>query len=197
MELFLVRHGETESNATSLLQGQQHGVLTERGCREAKAVAIRLQRERFSHLFSSDLHRASATCREIALAHPHLAIVETPLLRERALGEWEGRSGQEYFGALRQSGGSRIDFAPHGGESIRDVRRRTDRFLDEVRVLPAESSILVCTHGGVITTMLATLLEATLEEMLAHRFLNTSVTQVSVVGQEVVVQRFNCIEHLG
>lgn len=45
--------------------------------------------------------------------------------------------------------------------------------------------------------MLTTLLDATLEEMLAHRFLNTSVTQVSVVEREVVVRRFNCVEHLG
>ena len=55
MELFLVRHGETESNVTGLLQGQQQGALTEKGFREARALAARFHRERFSHLFSSDL----------------------------------------------------------------------------------------------------------------------------------------------
>ena len=35
-------------------------------------------------------------------------IVESPLLRERALGEWEGQAGQEYFKALIESGESRI-----------------------------------------------------------------------------------------
>lgn len=196
MELFLVRHGETESNVTGLLQGQQQGALTEKGYREARALAARLHRERFSHLFSSDLLRAKETCREIASNHSHIMIVESPLLRERALGEWEGQAGQEYFKALIESGESRIDFIPNGGESIRDLQIRTDCFLEELGTLPSESSILICTHGGVITTILATLLDATLEEMLAHRFLNTSVTQVSVVGREVVLRKFNCVEHL-
>lgn len=196
MKLFLVRHGETESNAAGLLQGQQHGALSERGRFEARAVAARFQQESLSHLFSSDLARAVETCREIWSGHPHLAPVESPLLRERSLGEWEGRAGQEYFEALRQSGASRIDFTPRGGESIGDVQKRTDRFLDDIRLLPTTSSILVCTHGGVITTMLATLLDAPLEEMLTHRFWNTSVTQLSVVEREATVKRFNCVEHL-
>jgi broad specificity phosphatase PhoE len=197
MELFLVRHGETESNATGLLQGQQQGALSQRGRHQAKAVATRLQAETFSHLFSSDLLRAKETCSEIALPHSHLPIRESPLLRERALGEWEGKTGQAYFDALIASGRSRVDFLPVGGESIRDVQRRTDRFLDDLRSLPPESSLLICTHGGVITTMLATLLEASLEEMLSHRFLNTSVSQLSVEPHGVVLKRFNCVEHLG
>jgi broad specificity phosphatase PhoE len=196
MELIIVRHGETESNLAGLLQGQQDGVLSEKGRLQAKAVAEMLRNEHFSHLFSSDLMRAKETCRNIASGHPHLKIVESPSLRERALGEWEGRAGQEYFKALLESGESRIHFTPHGGESIQALQRRTDLFLERLCTLPSESSILICTHGGVITTMLATLLDATLEEMLAHRFLNTSVTRMSMVGREVMLRNFNCVEHL-
>ena len=77
-----------------------------------------------------------------------------------------------------------------------EVSRRTDAFLTSLDSHPVESTILICTHGGVLTTLLATLLETPLDEMLVHNFRNASLTIVEKFGLQVRVSCFNCVQHL-
>lgn len=196
IRLLLVRHGETEENAAGIVQGHLPGKLTERGRRQAELLAARLAAESIDALYTSDLARAAHTAAAIVRAAPKLHLQTDAALRERALGVYEGRHGQHYYDDFQASGRPRWEFKPAGGESIREVQARSDAFLKRVIPRHPGQSVLFCTHGGIITTLLATLVDASLEEMLVHRFRNTSLTVVEVQNGLVRVPMFNSVDHL-
>ncbi len=88
-QFIIVRHGETEWNIKGIRQGNLDSRLTEKGVTQAKALAQRLAREKFSALYSSDLGRAVHTAKEIAALTGH-EIVTDARLRERHLGNFSG-----------------------------------------------------------------------------------------------------------
>ena len=54
----VVRHGETEWNVATRIQGQTDSNLTPAGLAQADAIGARLARERFDAIIASDLGRA-------------------------------------------------------------------------------------------------------------------------------------------
>lgn len=90
-EIVVIRHGETEFNATKRMQGQLDVELNDVGREQATAVAHRLSRERKnSVVYSSDLKRALDTAEAIASSCGGLEIIKEPDLRERHLGDLQG-----------------------------------------------------------------------------------------------------------
>ena len=85
VELFLVRHGETQENLDGILQGHLPGRLTANGVRQAETLRRELAGERFDVLLVSDLARTVATARVLNEAFG-LPLVTTSLLRERDWG---------------------------------------------------------------------------------------------------------------
>src|SRR5688572_8434684 len=90
--VIIVRHGETEWNIARIRQGHLDSKLTDKGLAQAKALAQRLARERFSAIYSSDLGRAVQTALAIADVSGH-EIITDPRIRERHLGIFQGLSG--------------------------------------------------------------------------------------------------------
>ena len=93
-QLILVRHGQTDSNASGRFQGQQDVPLNQAGLQQADAVAARLARFRAGHVVSSDLARAVATAEAVASASGLVVSVDARL-REIDVGSWQGRTGAE------------------------------------------------------------------------------------------------------
>lgn len=156
--MWIIRHGQSTWNARDLVQGHAPGpVLTRRGRQEARAVARTLRGTPVSTLVSSDLERAVQTARPIARALG-LPLRTDPRLRERALGDAEGRPV-----ALLTSGRSGIvnghvadaDAAPAGGESIRRFYQRVTSFVAELAELAGETEPVLVTHGGVVRVLFA------------------------------------------
>jgi probable phosphoglycerate mutase len=96
-ELVLVRHGETDFNVESRLQGQMYPgpPLNSNGINQAEALAVLLEEEKFDALYTSDLQRTLET---IEIVHKHhynqknLVITTESDLRERRLGQVEGKT---------------------------------------------------------------------------------------------------------
>src|SRR5690606_30559966 len=96
MKLIITRHGETEENVAGILQGHLPGKLSARGIEQAKKLALRLQNDKIDFIYSSDLDRAADTAKEIAQYHPNAKIEFVENLRERNLGEFQGRKRSEF-----------------------------------------------------------------------------------------------------
>ncbi len=152
--VIMVRHGQTEWNIANKRQGHLDSPLTEQGIGQAKALARRLTRERFSALYSSDLGRAMQTARIIAETTGHKIIADSRL-RERHLGIFQGLVGdqikekypEEY--KLHRSLGP--DYVIPGGESVREQVARNLDYLNEIAAKHFGETIVVITHGGVLS----------------------------------------------
>ncbi len=149
----LIRHGQSEANQARTLSGWKDVPLTALGREQARAVGVRIAGEPIDQVLSSDLIRAADTAR-IAMdawttAHrDRPPIVCDPRLRERDLGCLQGVSLDQARADGRIAALLGWETAPEGGESLRDVLRRSIEALDERD--GAGACIAVFAHGGVI-----------------------------------------------
>ena len=125
--LMLVRHGETPANLEGIWHGSIDSPLTERGLLQAERVAAHVA-DRFpdvAAVYASHLQRARRTAQAIAEA-TRLGVRVDAGLGEYHLGTWEGKTYRELFRQQRLLECIREDpdFAPHGGESPRQVAER-------------------------------------------------------------------------
>ena len=92
--ILLVRHGETDWNATGRIQGHNDTPLNAAGRQQALRAAQRLALQPVRGLYSSDLARAYETA--MIIGEPlGLTVVTSPRLRERRYGAWEGLTAAE------------------------------------------------------------------------------------------------------
>src|SRR5690606_37029703 len=87
--LVMLRHGQTEYNADSRMQGQLDSQLTDLGRAQAVAAAEVLAKRQPLLIVSSDLHRAYDTAVTLG-ERTGLPVHVDTRLRETHLGEWQG-----------------------------------------------------------------------------------------------------------
>lgn len=154
LEIYIVRHGETQYNLTGTIQGQTNVPLNETGLHQADLAAKRLAEENFTFAYSSDLSRAMVTAEKIV---PRLAVTADERLREWHLGQWQGKTLAEieelYEGGFRAFLNAGDKAKVPGGESGYDVFTRVRKFLTELPEKHPEGKILIVSHGGAIKRM--------------------------------------------
>jgi 2,3-bisphosphoglycerate-dependent phosphoglycerate mutase len=153
-QFIIVRHGQTQWNYRGIRQGHLDSDLTARGIAQAKALGIRLAREHFTTLYSSDLGRAVHTARIIAASTGH-EIVTDARLRERHLGIFQGLDGVQIRAKypeehrLHRTVGP--DYVIPEGESVRQQVARNVAYLTQIAPKHLGETIVVVTHGGVLS----------------------------------------------
>ena len=153
VELFLVRHGETQENLDGILQGHLPGRLTANGVRQAETLRQELAGERFDVLLVSDLARTVATARVLNEAFG-LPLVTTSLLRER---DWGPFTGMDILKAR-----TLID---DRAETVDALFRRARSILEEIGSRHDGGQILVVSHGLFCRVLQAACLGKTLREI--------------------------------
>lgn len=157
--------------------------LVELGRQQAMAVGKALLDSAItpSMVFSSPAVRAMETAR-IALTACRAAVpirIE-PQLHEQDVGRWAGRRSAEVFDdvCMATIGTLGKDFRPPGGESVNDVGRRMNRWLESLSKRPGEDNRVVVgfTHGGAIRALESHLLGWTHARTFAEKPANGSVT---------------------
>jgi probable phosphoglycerate mutase len=196
--LTLIRHGETAANLDGVWHGSTDTALTERGLRQAGRVARYLD-ERHGDavaLYSSHLRRALDTAEAIGEALG-LAVRVEPDLGEYDLGRWEGKSYKELYQVhgLWDQMRSDPDFAPHGGESPRQVATRLTGALRRIHDDHPGERVIVVTHGGALTMALAVFLDGDYTQW-KRVMANCAVSEL-VIEPEPALLSFNHTDHLG
>ena len=169
--LVMLRHGQTEYNAGSRMQGQLDIELSDLGREQAAAAAEVLAKRQPLLIVSSDLRRALDTAVALGERAGQPVLVDTRL-RETHLGDWQGLTHIEVDTAApgaRLAWRDNAWWAPHGGESRVDVAARsrplvaelvaeqTDWGSDRAGAGPERPVVLVA-HGGLIGALTAALL---------------------------------------
>jgi probable phosphoglycerate mutase len=177
-QLIIVRHGQTEWNIAGIRQGHLDSRLTSKGVAQAQALAARLAREKFTALYSSDLGRAVQTAMAVADLTGH-EIITDPRLRERHLGVFQGLNANEITEKypeerrlLRTMG---PDYIIPGGESMRQQVERNVSYLNELAHKHAGETIVVVTHGGVVSGFFRHTLAIPLDAPRRFEFVNAGV----------------------
>jgi probable phosphoglycerate mutase len=191
----LLRHGQTEFNAGSRMQGQLDTDLSDLGRAQAVAAAEVLAKRQPLVIVSSDLRRAHDTA--VTLADCCDVTVRTDArLRETHLGDWQGMTHQEVDAmspGARQAWREDATWAPHGGESRIDVADRTLPIIAElVEGEPewgdddSDRPVVLVAHGGTIAALTAALLGLPVDSWPVFGGMgNASWTQLSGHGADV------------
>ena len=167
--LVMLRHGQTDFNAGSRMQGQLDSALTELGRTQAVAAAEVLGKLQPLLIVSSDLHRAYDTAIKLG-ERTGLPVRVDPRLRETHLGDWQGMTHAEIDA---EAPGARLawredaTWAPHGGESRVDVAARSLPLVAELVAGDPEwgeenqldRPVVLVAHGGLIAALSAALLK--------------------------------------
>ena len=156
--IYLTRHGQTEWNKARIMQGWQNAPLTQLGKDQATQLGKRLKTISFDAIYSSDSGRAFHTAQLIG-QHRNFKITKIPSLREINLGEWEGKSIQE-FEQLNPTEYYNFWHAPHlysskSGENFFDVKNRVIKTIENLIKKHPDECILIIAHTVVVKTILA------------------------------------------
>ena len=153
MKLYLIRHGESETNSKRMWTGWLDVNLTEKGIEEAKSVSNFLKDVKFDKVYSSDLTRACKTCEN---ALPDYEYEKLEILREINVGDLQGRT-FEYcnstYGEALEEHKKTGDYSSYGGENPEEFSKRLHNFADMVLKSGSEN-IAAFTHGGVLRRFL-------------------------------------------
>ncbi len=190
MTILVVRHGETDGNATRILQ-HADVPLNERGLRQAEQLAHRLSADPFVHILCSDLVRARMTAAPLA-ARSGIAVEESPLLQERNFGDLRGTA----YADLPESPFAH-DFVPPNGEDWPTFHARVAEAFAFIvaRRRGVKGTLVVVTHGLVCRALVERHASLPAGIVCPERFDNTSVT---ILQEDVPhgVSLLNCTRHL-
>jgi broad specificity phosphatase PhoE len=158
--VFVLRHGESAD--PTIFHGAESDVgLSERGRRQAEAVAPSLAAARPDAVVSSAMRRARETAAPIAAACGLPVLIE-PRLHERRVGALSGTP----FGVgegvwpdtLRRWMAGDTHFAPPGAESLEDIRERILPVWDRLIMTYDGRCLVVVAHGVVCKVLFLTIL---------------------------------------
>lgn len=166
--LVMLRHGQTDFNLGSRMQGQLDTQLSELGRAQAIAAAEVLGKLQPLLIVSSDLRRAYDTAIKLG-ERTGLKVRADDRIRETHLGDWQGLTHAQIDA---EAPGARLawredaTWAPHGGESRVDVAARSLPLIAElVSGEPewgdpnqSDRPVVVVAHGGLIAALSAALL---------------------------------------
>lgn len=198
-KMIFVRHGETEWNQIGKYQGQTDIPLNSIGLMQAEKTAERLANESIQAIYSSDLARALQTAQIIADKH-NLSVNPSKGLREFNFGIWEGKTYQEINREnpellklwMEEPENLRIPEA----ETFPELNKRGMLVINELLLKHSEETILVVTHGGLLSTIFCSILGIELNNIRKFKQQNSAISIIDFFEQKSVLTLFNDACHL-
>lgn len=198
-KLYLVRHGESEWNILSKVQGQSNTNLTSVGREQAKKVAKRLVEEKIDIIFSSDLNRALDTARIIGKTFG-LEVNTFEELREIKFGIWEGLTTQEIVDKYTKEHLIWMK-EPHNlnlpeAEKLIDLQERLLRIVNTIMKDNKDKNILIVSHGASIKALILGILGIDISFYNKLTISNTSLSIIEYRDYSPVLRVLNDANHL-
>jgi alpha-ribazole phosphatase len=161
MNIYLLRHGETEENNKKMYYGKRDISLNEKGRKQSEAAGQIIEGVTFDIKYVSQRKRTHETANAIFKDRKNDFIIDERI-NERNFGIFEGMTFDEiekkYPREWQEWGNDWIYYRPLNGENYADFYNRVSSFMKNLEKLNCEN-ILVVTHGGVIRTAYCAILE--------------------------------------
>lgn len=170
MELYIVRHGQTEWNKEKRLQGSTNIMLAEEGIEAAKKTGVALKETSFDKIYSSPLTRAYDTASYIR-ADRNIELVKDERLKELCFGNLEGQVVDEMLKDPKSHFQNFFD-KPHlyipddMGETLNNLKARASNFLvNEIEANEKNfNRVMIVGHGALNKALMAHIKKNKLEE---------------------------------
>ncbi len=155
LTLYLIRHGQTESNINSVIMGGMVDTpLTEEGMQHIGRIIQKLTGIRFEEIYSSDLGRAFMTAYHIK-ENLNLPANITPRkeLREMNYGIYSNMKKEDVRKKCPQYKTDPYYIFPDG-ESFAQMQQRVVNYVNDLEERHKNKSILVVAHSGVVRALI-------------------------------------------
>ncbi len=191
----LVRHGETDWNRQSRIQGWAPSRLTDRGREQARRLGRHLaDAYDIDRLVASDLQRTRETAALIREAGADADVTFDRVWRERDFGVLQGFTKETIFERFPEyeadSGVIAARERPERGESLLDARERVLDGFEQVTEVD-DDTVAVVTHGGPIYFLLGHVRDQdVLTAVTDHSQHNCSINELRI-SDDIEIRRHN------
>ncbi|MDH3209169.1 MAG: histidine phosphatase family protein [Burkholderiaceae bacterium] len=197
--IFAIRHGETDWNVDTRVQGQRDIALNDTGRWQARQLSLAVAQEGIDAVYASDLQRALDTALSVA-AGAGLTVVTDIGLRERHFGEFEGYTSNEieqrWPGKAQRWRQRDPDFSPQGGESLRQLLERSVNTATRLASAHFGQTIALVAHGGVIDSLYRAAMHIDLQMPRTWQLGNASINRLIYTPQGFNLLSWSDTQHL-
>ena len=197
--IVLIRHGETDWNTETRIQGHTDIPLNARGRWQANRAGAALIGEGLQAVYSSDLQRAHATAQAVAQA-VELPVQISTSLRERAFGSFEGRTfaeiEAEWPEAAQRWRQRDPSFGPPGGEVLHAFYERCVHAVHELAARHEGQAVAIVTHGGVLDCLYRAATGQSLQAPRTWAMTNAGINRLLRAGEALTLVGWADVGHL-
>jgi len=184
MELYIVRHGETDTNHEGKINGSATDLnLNELGINQVEHLKKHLNIEMFDEIYSSPLKRAQQTA-DILNQNIHTVKIDNRL-REINYGSWDGlpvaptkSQHPDGFDENNYIAEDYIKYAKNG-ETYEHVYDRVTSFMNDLKNSSSDKKILIVCHGFITRSFVKVVTQASDIANIVEPD-NASVTKIKI-----------------
>jgi broad specificity phosphatase PhoE len=199
LEIYLVRHGQTDGNLQGFYQSRIDSPLNRNGKIQVLKLAERLKNTDFQIVLSSDLSRALQTA-EILLDGRNIPLRMDPGLSELNLGMLDGMlvsdMEKEYPDFVRKWRSKPSGIRWPGGESLSALQKRAWKVVSESLLLCPEGRILVVSHAFTLISIICKFLRISLNSFRIFRLSEASLTVITKQPSGFQISVMNDTSHM-
>lgn len=148
MNLYLVRHGQTDNNKNHIVQGVIEANLNENGINQALKLKKDIDKIDIDLLIVSPLIRTRQTA-DIIINNRNIKTIYDDRIIERYAGDLEGKK-DKYYDSIKAWDYNLNTDLGYNIEKIKDLLKRAKDFLDDLKNKYSDKSILIVSHEAVI-----------------------------------------------
>ena len=197
--IILIRHGETDWNTQTRIQGHIDIALNRRGRWQAQRLGAALADEGLAAVYSSDLQRARETAQAVADASG-LSVQVSPTLRERAFGSFEGHTFAEIEARWPEQAmrWRRRDpsFGPPGGETLQAFFERSVQAVHDLAAAHHGQAVAMVAHGGVLDCLYRAATGQSLGAARTWAMANAGINRLLRAGDVLTLVGWADVSHL-
>ena len=147
MEIYVVRHGQTDYNVKKVFQGHIDIPLNETGEKQAQETASKFRNIDADMILVSPLQRALQTAKPISKITEVPITIEDRII-ERSFGNMEGHQNREDWN-IKMMLDYEKNYDIENIEPIQSLFKRVYDFLDEITEKYKDKKVVLVTHGAV------------------------------------------------
>ncbi|MBZ9688931.1 alpha-ribazole phosphatase [Clostridium estertheticum] len=152
MNIYLLRHGQTEENRRGSYYGNLDIGLNAIGIIQGNKAKIFFNDIKLDRVYVSEKKRTTEMA-NLVLGQAEIQIIQDNRINETNFGDFEGKTYEEIKTLYPKESvcwqNNWMEFVPPRGESYIELCERVKHFMEDIKKLECDD-ILICTHSGVI-----------------------------------------------